>query len=204
MPPPPLVSSASHRFTRAGLHDQPVARPERFAEGAAGRTVTQSTGHRSSGPGGGTEYAADEEYYERYEILYIAYMSDAYQSRVPWRILQSSSLEMPMRLILAVVLLSASLAHAQAYKCVVAGQTHYQDAPCAGVDSRAVDTSPSSSGVTGLKRDAERMAVKEKQAAAQAATAPRPKRESKSPQWYRENCKRRRTPGGRAGWGLDC
>jgi hypothetical protein len=85
-----------------------------------------------------------------------------------------------MRAILLVLgMLLPTLGMAQVYKCVVNGTTHYQDAPCAGVPSRPVDTT-SSSGVTGLKRDADRMAVQERQAAsaaqneaAQAAAAKR-------------------------------
>lgn len=73
-----------------------------------------------------------------------------------------------MRVLIAVAFVfSAGTVQAQAYKCVVDGRTTYQDAPCANARSRAVDTSPSSEGVTGLKRDADRMAVKEARAQAE-------------------------------------
>lgn len=90
------------------------------------------------------------------------------------------------------ILLGANPVNAQAFKCVVNGSTTYQDAPCASAPSRAVDTSPSSDGVTGLKQDAERLAVQERAEAKERAQLAREAKRNKPKRpvgWYRENCK---------------
>ena len=100
-----------------------------------------------------------------------------------------------MRFLMLALLLTASAAHAQAYKCVVDGRTTYQAAPCTNAPGRAVDTSPSSSGVTGLKQDADRMAAKEAKATQQAARARKAKPPARDRDWYRRNCTERRIGG---------
>ena len=56
------------------------------------------------------------------------------------------------------VLLGANPVSAQAFKCVEQGRTVYQATPCAG--GKAVDTR-GSSGVTGLREEADRLAERE-------------------------------------------
>ena len=107
-----------------------------------------------------------------------------------------------------VMLLAPALASAQVYKCTVAGEVTFQDAPCAAGQERPVDTRPAADGVTGLRDDAARMAAKEARAAreqaAQAAVPPRRKTMQETRDYRRENCTPNRTPAGRPSWGVTC
>lgn len=77
------------------------------------------------------------------------------------------------RLLILPFLLVFSGANAQAYKCVVDGKTTYQSSPCAGAGS-TVDTRPASEGVTGLRKDADSLAAREKREAQTVPAKPRP------------------------------
>lgn len=78
-----------------------------------------------------------------------------------------------MKAILFLLLLTPTLSLAQAYKCQEAGKWTYQAVPCSNVPSQAVNVSPSSAGVTGLKAEADRMAIREEQQRADAAFNPK-------------------------------
>lgn len=71
------------------------------------------------------------------------------------------------RLFLVLTLLTIACfthARAQAYRCQEGGKTVYQATPCSG--GKAIDTRPSSEGVSGMRQDADRIAAKEAQQAA--------------------------------------
>lgn len=111
----------------------------------------------------------------------------------------------------AVFITLPTLSSAQTFKCVVDGHTTYQDAPCANGVETPVDDSPAAAGITGLRKDADRMAVKEaREANAQKAAAPVRKRATngmtmqETKEYLRRNCTKNTTPGGHPGWGYTC
>lgn len=73
----------------------------------------------------------------------------------------------------AIFLLLPVVASAQAYKCKDGGSWVYQATPCANAPSQSVNTSPSSSGITGLRQDADNMAAREQKQRAEGAFDPK-------------------------------
>lgn len=70
-----------------------------------------------------------------------------------------------MKTLIGCLLLLPLVCSAQTYKCQVNGKWEYQPYPCTNAPSQAVDTRPSTKGMTGLRTDANRIATQEKEAA---------------------------------------